>query len=294
MYLFEKGLAVSSIAGYRATLASALKFHSDLDISHAPELTALFESFKHDRPPAANLVPKWDLDLVLWTLMDKPFEPIYDEKAVPLMFLTWKTVILVLLASGLRRGELHAIPLKGVSYPKDHSHITLRPDPEFVSKTRVKTGQALLPIVIQSLRPLVGQEKERTLCPTRSLLAYMKRTEPIRGDRRLLFISPDPKMKKEISPNTISSWVSKCISLCYRQPGKSAIQFSGRNVHELRAYAASLVHKGCWALEDILQSGSWTSNQVFVNHYLRDLSEQEGGFKRLGPIVAGRKVVDLS
>ena len=101
-------------------------------------------------------------------------------------------------------------------------------------------------------------------------------------------------MKKEISPNTISSWVSQCISLCYRQPGQTAIQLSGKTTHELRAYAASLVHKGCWSLEDVLQSGSWASNQVFVNHYLRDLAEQEDGLKRLGPIVAGRKVVSLN
>ena len=61
---------------------------------------------------------------------------------------------------------------------------------------------------------------------------------------------------------------------------------------ELRAYASSLVHRGCWALEDILQSCCWQSNQLFVNHYLRDLSEQEGGLSRLSQLVAGRQVVN--
>ena len=290
--LFNQGLAVSTLMGYRAVLSSALKFHSELDISHSPELSALMESFKQERPPASNLVPKWNLDVVLWTLMDKPFEPIHDEKTCPLLFLTWKTAFLLLLASGLRRGELHAIPLKGVSYPKDHSHITLRPDPGFISKTRIRTGHALQPVVIKSLRPLVGKEKDRTLCPTRCLLTYMKRSESVRGEKKFLFVSPDARGSREISVNTISSWISNLIAYCYRQPGQTAIDLSGKTTHELRAYASSLVHKGCWALEDILQAGCWQSNQVFVNHYLRDLSEQEGALKRLGPLVAGKQVVN--
>ena len=223
--------------------------------------------------------------------MDKPFEPIYDEKVCPLLFLTWKTAFLLLLASGLRRGELQAIPLKGVSYPRDHSHVTLRPDPGFISKTRIRTGQALQPVVIKSLKPLVGKEKDRTLCPTRTLLTYMKRTEAVRGDRKLLLISPDPRVSREISVNTISAWISNLITYCYKQPGQTAIELSGKTTHELRAYASSLVHKGCWALEDVLQSGCWRSNQVFINHYLRDLSEQEGGLKRLGPLVAGKQII---
>ena len=88
------------------------------------------------------------LVLVLWTLMDKPFEPVWDEKKVPLTFLIWKVTFLLLLVSGMRRGELHAIPYKGVSYPKDFSHITLRPDPAFLAKTRLKTGHALQPFRI--------------------------------------------------------------------------------------------------------------------------------------------------
>ena len=56
--LFQQRLAVSTLIGNRAVLSSALKFHSDQDISHSPELSALLESFKQERPPASILVPK--------------------------------------------------------------------------------------------------------------------------------------------------------------------------------------------------------------------------------------------
>jgi len=32
---------------------------------------------------------------------------------------------------------------------------------------------------------------------------------------------------------------------------------------------------------------------VFINHYLRDLSEQEDDLKRLGPLVVGKKVMKV-
>ena len=76
-----------------------------------------------------------------------------------------------------------------VSCCRDHSHITLRPDPGFISKTRIRTGHALQPVVIKSPRPLVGKEKYRTLCPKICPFTYMKRSEPIRGDRKLLCLS---------------------------------------------------------------------------------------------------------
>jgi hypothetical protein len=274
-------------------LSSALRFHTDLDITHSQELSQLIVNFKRERPPQRNLVPKWDLDLVLWTLLEPPFEPIWDDTKVPLTFLTWKVTFLLLLASGLRRGELHSIPFKGVSYQKDFDWITLRPDPEFVSKTRIATGKALEPFKIHSLKRLVGSEQERKLDPCRAVRTYIKRTETLRKDRKLFLISPDHKVKGEISVNTISAWVSNLIQYVYRQPGQRARDLTGRTTHEVRAYAATLVHKGCWSLEDVLQSGQWTSNQVFVEHYLRDLSEQQDSIKRLGPIAAGRQTVQL-
>ena len=121
----------------------------------------------------------------------------------------------------------------------------------------------------------------------------MKRTKPIRGSRKLLFISFKPGCTKEIHLNTISAWVMNLIEYCYRQPGSKGIQLRVRTTHEVRAYLATLLHKGSFRLEDILQSGS-LSSQISVQHYLRSMSEvQKDGLKRLGPLVVGRQVVQL-
>jgi site-specific recombinase XerD len=297
-FLFNKGQSVSSIAGYRCTLSSAFRFSSNLDISNSQELSRLIQNFTRLRPPKSKIMPKWDLALVLWTLLEKPFESVWNEADCPLKFLTWKVTFLLLLASGARRGELHAITDKNVSFAKDGSYMTLRPDPMFLSKTRLKTGRALEPFRIPSLKKLVGSDlkEDKKLCPVRCLQAYRTRTESIRKGRKLLllsYISRGDDQDKDISVNTVSGWISDLIHFCYSRPGNKAIELTGSNAHDIRAYAASLVQKGCKSLENVLASGQWSNELVFIEHYLRDLTEQQGSLSRLGPIVAGGQVVQL-
>jgi len=295
VYLFEdKHRAVSTVKGYRASIASSLKFSSTLDVSSAQELSCLIKQMERERPPRSQLVPQWDLSLVLWTLTEPPFESVWQEEQCPLKFLTWKVAFLLLLASGARRGELHAIPFKNVSYDRAWSHITLRPDPAFLSKTRLRTSQPLNPFRIPALTSVLSQDMlpEKMLCPVRAAKAYITRSQSLRSpEKKLFLISSDPKVKKDISVNTVSSWISQLIEYAYKTPGPRALQLTGKSAHEVRAYAASLVHKGCWSIEDVLASGQWTNENTFINHYLRDLSEQSEGISRLGPLVAGQKVL---
>jgi hypothetical protein len=230
-------------------------------------------------------------------MLEEPFEPVWDDTRCPLKFLTWKVAFLLLLSSGARRGELHAIPFKNVSIARNEESMTLRPEQGFMNKTRMNSGP-LLPFVIPSLKKVVGDKSnDRKLCPVRAVQAYIHRTKPeFRKDRKKFLVSystSGENSEKDISVNTLSTWITSLIAFCYKQPGKQAIKLSGRNTHEVRAYASSLVHKGCPNIEDVLASGQWKNKLVFIDHYLRDLSEQSGPLSRLGPIVAGRKVVQL-
>ena len=71
-----------------------------------PLLLNLLKSFLRERPRALKPFLAWDLSFVLFSLVKQPFEPVSE---IPLKLLAWKTVVLTLLASGGRRGELHAI-----------------------------------------------------------------------------------------------------------------------------------------------------------------------------------------
>ena len=104
-YLFkEKGLKPSTIAGYRTAIADGLGFKGE-DVSKSLELNRLLSSFYRDKPVTNRSIPSWDLALVLQALTKQPFEPLGKAS---LKLLTFKTVFLLTLASGKRRGEIHA------------------------------------------------------------------------------------------------------------------------------------------------------------------------------------------
>jgi len=220
----------------------------------------------------------------------------HDEAKVSLQLVTWKTVFLVLLASGARRGEIHAIPFRNVSYDKEFRHVSMKPDDCFITKTQVSTGKRLGTIRIPSLRHSLepGLFKDKNLCPCRAIQHYIKRSSGLRSkdpSKKLFFISHDPRKLGDICKNTISGWVAKLIQFCYHQPGSSALQLTGARAHEVRAYASTLVARGTSALEDVLQAGNWKSHSTFTSHYLRDLAQQEGDLMKLGPIVAAQKII---
>ena len=99
-----KNLKPATIAGYRIAIADHLgPFGQELDRSLY--LNRLLASFYRDKPILNRVIPSWDLSLVLMSLTKAPFEPLKDAS---LKILTFKTVFLMTLASGKRRGEVHA------------------------------------------------------------------------------------------------------------------------------------------------------------------------------------------
>jgi len=288
-------LEYRTLSGYRSMLSGALQ-HTKLNIAFDPDVAALMRHFRVVRPPRARPFPAWDLSLVLWSLCEPPFEPMHDASKVSLQMVTWKTVFLVLLASGARRGEIHAIPFKNVSYDKEFRHVTFRPSESFVAKTQVSTGRRLPSFRIPSLRHVLegGLDKDKNLCPCRAVQHYIQRSQSVlRQDpsKQLFFVSFDSRKKGDICKNTISGWVAKLIHFCYNQPGNKALKLTGTRAHEVRAYASTLVSRGTSALEDVLQSGNWKSHSTFTSHYLKDIADQEGELFKLGPIVAGQKII---
>ena len=183
-----------------------------------------------------------------------------------------------------------------MSYDKEFTHVTMRPSEKFIAKTQVRTGTRLRSFRIPSLQEHLSGDLplDRKLCPCRAIKHYIRRSSPMRKkdpSKTLFFISYDPRKSGDIVKNTLSGWISQLIKFCYSQPGTKAIELVGVRAHEVRAYATTLVSKGSTALEDILQAGNWKRHNTFTNHYLQDISIQEGELLNLGPLVAGQQVV---
>ncbi len=296
LWLFDDfDFSPKTIEGYRSAIASSLKFSMEADIGRDQRLSSLIHSFYRERPKSVSSQPPWDLSIVLNALGAPPFEPIDNPDKVSLQLLTWKTVFLVLLASGCRRGEIHALRHDHVHRDEKWKYVTLVPDSSFISKTQLRTSgaTALKPITIKALSTLLpsDQVRDRAVCPVRALKTYLARTCDRRKGKKLLFISQLEGHSKDIHPNTISGWVRKLIIHCYRFADDQTASLSGTSTHAIRGLAASLAFRGTASLEDVLSACSWKSHNTFTSHYLKDVSGIMGGLHRLGPLVAAQSVV---
>ena len=296
-FLLEKqkgGLATRTLEGYRSAIANTLKHASNLDLSNNMEISAMLKNFRQTSMVNRNPAPKWSLTLVLNMLRNAPFEPL---DTASLKLLTLKTVFLLALASGKRRGEIHAIHKKSISWPHNKKSITLRPLPSFIAKTQLATDvRALQPFQIKSLRDYIsqGMDEDMKLCPVRAIFAYLERTEILREGKQLLFISFKQGFSKDIAKSTISGWLKKTIVMAYESSKDQEFKMNEVKAHQVRAFAASTAFYNKFSIQDVMDACTWSNHNTFTSFYLRDMTEHMGDLLRLAPFVAGQSVINPS
>ena len=179
-----------------------------------------------DRPVTRIFYPKWSLKIVLNYLLKELFEHI---SKCSLENLTLKTVFLVMLASGRRRSEIHALSVdpECFRFSPNLSRVSLLTKPGFLSKTQ-KSSKMPAKIVIQSLAKHVGHDlPDYVLCPVRALKAYKDKTksEAVRKNRKRLFI-PYRDSQDDIRPYHISKWIVELVKRSHRDANDDAYQLA--------------------------------------------------------------------
>ena len=280
----DRDLAASTIEGYRTAIGHVIKAVTGREIGKDSRLTSLINNLARTGQVKKSLVPNWDLSLVLNTMTKSPFEPMHLAE---MKYLTLKTVFLLALASGRRRGEIHALQAD-IQHSEHWKEITIFTDPAFVSKTelRVKGAEPLKPLVLKALTKILGpdMQEDRSLCVVRAVKFYLSRTEEVRQGRKRLFLAYKKGHTSDISKNTISSWIRKAIILAYEKSGKEDQQLAGVRAHDVRGMASSWALLKNASLNDILQACSWKSHSTFTRFYLKDLTRIQGELLKLGPV----------
>ena len=289
LWLFQElRLSPGTIAGYRSSLANVFRANGRVSVGSDPDLTALMRNFHIQRPRIRRLLPSWDLALVLHRLLAYPYEPMAESE---MKYLTRKTLFLLSLASGARRGEVHALSADPscLRWSRDYSSCTLRTDPSFIAKTQIGNycPQA---ISIPALSAVVGRgEPERSLCPVRALRFYVERTRPIRDGRTRLFL-PVRAGKRDISAQTISKWLVSTIKAAYVTASQEDVQLHKVRAHDIRALSASWATFSGVPVDEVMSAASWRSHTTFTDFYLRSLTQHAEGLYALGPIVVSQSV----
>jgi integrase len=283
----DKDLAYSTLEGYRTAIGHVIKAVQGIDIGRDPQLASLFASLARTLPIRRSTVPAWNLALVLQALTEAPFEPL---ATAPFRELTLKTVFLVALASGKRRGELHALTRASFSHDENWTQVSIKAHLDFVAKTELvaKRVNVMKPVNIKAISTILDSTltEDLTLCPVRALRIYLQRTDPFRTNQVKLFVSFKPGFHRDIAVNTISGWLKQTILQAYETSSGSTRQLFGVKAHQVRSLAASWAFLRNASLDSILEAGSWRSHNTFTHFYLKDLTHIQGEMLVLGPVVA--------
>ena len=284
----EKHLAISTIAGYQMAIASTLRATSGAEVRRNPALKSLLRNIEIEQ----RQFPEWNLALVLSALTKPPFEPL-DQTSDQL--LTRKTVFLIALASGKRRGKIHAFEHARLQRTTGWTQVTLRVGLSFISKTQVlgKGPKCILSGTIPALDRhwSNAMSEDRLLCPIRALRFYLERSMPWREPKRLLFVSFKPGHKRDIVPTTISGWIRKTILECYTNSPTPLLDSHKVKAHQVRSMAASLAFHRQASMEQILRAGTWRCHNTFTHFFLKDLSLYSADLIQLGLVVAAESIL---
>ena len=284
----ERKLSIGSINNYRSAISFFWKRLYDFDVP--PEdriLKELLRSFKRERPTSTKRSVSWDVKLVLEFFASARFA---DMDKVSDRELTLKTIFLIALASGKRRGELHALTREGVKEVHgEREGLLLHPSSSFISKTHIRTDGlgALKPVFIPKLVEVQGNND--LLCPVKCLNEYLTRSAQYRADsQKQLFISWQHNSVRDVKASTISNYIKQAVILAYELVDDQSLNGTQVVPHTVRHVATSLKAWRSFSLKDILEAGSWVSPNSFIAHYLTDFTTDTlSGLSSIGGFIAG-------
>ena len=247
MHLFRDGLLPSTIISHRTSVASVLH-HWVYDPAADPHIKLLVRAFRLERPVQRRIMPKWDLHLVLLSLMRPPFTSQSEDNGessddvIPLKWRTLKCVFLLALAFARRRSYLHALSIAPgrCVFARGNTQrqllVSLLPEPGFLAKNQLPT-QAPEWITVPGIAHLNPTEPERMLCPVWQLKLYIRDSERIREGAAANVHSLEPQHQRyheephkpmdrgDCQGSLQSSWSS--VWPCDSAWGPSAVSFMG-------------------------------------------------------------------
>ena len=147
---FETGIQASTVRGYlSAILVIHLGTPDGESLKRSETLKLLIERMHNSAPPRRKIWPAWNLDMVLDTLNQQPFEPILSAS---LRDVAIKTAFLVAIASGRRCSEIHALAIDNhIVFSRQGAVLYFRP--KFLAKnerSNFKASPILLPKLTNS------------------------------------------------------------------------------------------------------------------------------------------------
>ncbi len=215
--LLDKGKAFSTIKVYLAAISACHVCFGEKSAGQHPLISRFMKGACRIRPVSRQMVPLWDLSIVLEALSQHPFEPL---EGIGLKFLTLKTVLLIALVTAKRVSDLHALSVSPscLQFAPGLTKVSFRPNPAFVPKV-VDSAYRCLSTELEAFHPppfsSPGEQRLNSLCSVWALHTYVKRTAGFRTPDQLFVSWSTPHKGKPLSRQRLSHWIIEAISLAY-------------------------------------------------------------------------------
>ena len=230
-------------------------------------MSRLLRAFFLEVPPVRSLVPSWSLPAVLRALARPPFEPLAQAS---FYHLTLMTIFLMAIASGQRRGTLHALTIDPGHICWESSGVRLTPKAGFLARNQ-SDSSGPVEIFLPSLSSHSSVREYKVWCPVRALKWYLHRSLPMHSSPDLLITTTAPH--RHASHPTLSRWIVEAI----KSAGPEALVSSNPRAHDTRGLSTSWVlFNG--ATIDQIQAAYWSNPNSFISCYLRDVMALEASF----------------
>lgn len=152
---------------------------------------------------------------MLQALTDHPFEPLEDTD---LKILSYKTVLLLALATAKRVSYIHALSvhMSCMRFSPDSHAVFLRPNPAFIPKVVGACSHVNLVAFQPPPHTSLEQQRLHKLCPVRALRAYVERTRSFRQVDQLFVFWANSHKGKPVSKQRLSHWIVEAISMAFK------------------------------------------------------------------------------
>ena len=207
-------------------------------------ISGLFNLFP---APPKLLKDIWDVNDVLlyWDRL-----PMSED--LPLMLLSQKTVILILISSMRRRGELLHMNIDNIVYAPNSMTFLLDTYPKTYC---LLNRQEQLHFVTVRKFP-----ENRNICPMYTLQMYLKRTSVLRmPSTKKLFITTQHPFRP-VARMTLRCWILTCLSDAGINIHKYAAKTT-RHAASLKAFFAGV------SIDTVMLRAGWKNPSSFVIHY---------------------------
>ena len=235
----------STLLKYKAALRWVINssFHFVLDhVQVSRYITGLF-----NRHPVPLKAPRdiWDVNDVLTY-----FDSLPPSKDLPLMLLTIKTVLLVLISTMRRRCDIMQLCRHDIIYLSNRMIFPLSRYPKSYSLSNR----------VEDLRfvTLRTYPQNPNLCPVKTMQMYLRKTSILSTSRKVFVITQNPF--SAASDMTVRRWVLTGLSNAGINIEKYAPS-STRHASSSKSYYAGV------SMDALLKRAGWQSLSTFVCHY---------------------------